>query len=697
MKGDIVETVTGWDSEPFAGGYAGLAALAEEGFTGALSEGSAWAFAVNGRFVGVFDGTIEAFEGADGTAYAAPHPSLPLLYAMRLRGGETKGKYYTNDTPLSEVDETLSAGNFTGYVELSENVLSGEYYVVYHGGTSMSVAFVGNNGTCVTGDEAFERADGEVGIYEVTAVDLDLVELPEPASTDATEGDGSAERAIDRGAEAGGVERGETDVGGDDEPGDRDAASRSETDETEGDGRDERAAVESEAATETAVDDPGGSIADAGRPTDADGGSDDSAEVESTEVESADTSERSSETTDDDDVFSEEAQWRNAKSIPSLDPERSGSVASGGGRPGGAERTAGGGQRANRSARKPPRRPNAEDPRREPVAKAGEAGGAGVVQRLERRLDAVTRERDEAAAKAERLAVERGELAAERDRLREERERLRSRVEELEAERERLEDALDDAGSGTDSRAAGRTMTERSALDGTNLFVRYGTKSEGTLEKAHGGEATREEVNENLRVEHHTGFDADGVSVGGEPFEEFLAETVEYGFVRWVVEDLLYEIRETGNEGVLDGLFDAIPKIDRAELGGSVSLRYSEGGEERREQRSFDVVLRDRMGNPLLVADLNDSREPATERMMTDLIENASKLCESASSLGGAFLVTASYFEPEALETTADATGGGLLGRGRRKSFVKLSRKRGFHLCLVETRGGDFHVSVPEL
>ncbi|WP_101296700.1 DUF7527 domain-containing protein [Halegenticoccus soli] len=644
MKGEIVEAVTGWDSRPFSGGYAGLRDLADRGFTGAVSGGSAWAFALNGHFLGVFDGSVEAFEDADGTAYAAPDPSLPLLYAMRLRGGEPRARYYTNDTPLAEADATLSAGNFTGYVELSENVLSGDYYVVYYGGKSMSVAFVGSGGTLVTGDEAFERAADEVGIYEVTEVDLDIVEIPEPRSTAEAASEGSTAGAAsdgptepetksdgdDAGAEDGSATGGPvpTETGSGDgaaQPDDseptRDASRGASTErepttppeaEPASDGPD-AAAPESSASEAGALDATGGASAPASR---------------------------------SNDVFSEEAEWRNAKSIPALDPRRS--------------------------------------------APAGDADGPAEADRAESaegRRETAAGERDGAESGAERLA-------AERDRQREEAERLRARVRELEAEVERLEEAL---AGGDGAPTAERTMDPEAALEGTNLFVRYGTKGGGTLEKAHAGEATREEVNGNLRVEHHTSFDDEGLRVDGRSFEEFLRGTVEYRFVRWVVRDLLYEIAETNSEVALEDLFDAIPRIDRAELRGDVAIESREDGEERRERVAFDVVLRDRMGNPLLVANVNGSREPATEGMMTGLIERASAVGESAKSLGGACFVTASFFEPEALEAAADATGGGLLSRGRRKSFVRLSRKRGFHLCLVEARSGDFHVTVPEL
>jgi len=112
--------------------------------------------------------------------------------------------------------------------------------------------------------------------------------------------------------------------------------------------------------------------------------------------------------------------------------------------------------------------------------------------------------------------------------------------------------------------------------------------------------------------------------------------------------------------------------------------------------RDFDVVVRDRMGNALLVADLNDRRAPVSADMMDDLVGAAGDV-GAAADLTGAFYVTASFFEPDALETAESATGGGFLSRDKRESYVKTGRKAGFHLCLVETRDGDFYLTVPEL
>jgi hypothetical protein len=299
-----------------------------------------------------------------------------------------------------------------------------------------------------------------------------------------------------------------------------------------------------------------------------------------------------------------------------------------------------------------------------------------------------------AAARSElqRLEAERDAATAERDELRETVTNLRDRIERLEAERDRLDGSVDGSPTGPTT-----SMSAADALDGTNLFIRYTSKGAPTLEDAHVGEADSEAVNENLRIEYHTGFDEDTVTIDGAPFESFLFDRIEYRFVEWLVRDLLYEIQSTGHVGGLGDLYDALPAVDRAELRGEVSLKFVEDGEEHRQQHRFDVVIRDRMGHPLFVIDVKDSREPAGEDEMADLVKAAMRTKESEDFLSGAFLVTSSFFGPGALETASEATSSGFLGGGSRESFVKLSRKRGYHLCLVEARDGDFHIAVPEL
>ena len=751
MDSEIIDAVTGWDSAPAERGYGGLRSLADDGFTGAVVAGMTWGFMLNGRLLGVFDGTVGGFEGESIEAYRAPDPALPLLYAMRETGGDVRAQYYTEETPLQDADGTLSAGGFTGYVELSENVLSGDYYVVYHGGKSMSAAFVGNSRRLITGDEAFERASDEVGIYKVYDVDLDLVDIPG--------GEPDEETDDATGVAAGGVTPADDEAAEDDaedadaptatdEPGatavtDEDGGETSEVDDTDGDlvgdeptvadepepGDEEPApaasadaAADDAEATESSPPDDGvtGSTPDPSGPTNGSQSSE-SAEVaapsasRSTQADAesrsptadgpvvVDTPQENPEpaspepsAADDatgDDVFSAEAQWRNARSIPSLDP-RDAEGESVDGRPGtprshqrntthATHRRPSQGGATGESRPSPEDQPTqrqsqpAEQTPEEPAVDPAEA------ESLKQRVEALASERD-------RLESERDALREERDEHRSRAEELEDRVAELESEAERLRGQLEEAGV----RSTDRTMSADEALRGTNLFVRYARKGEATLEKAHDGQTSREEVVENLRLEHHTTFDTEGLGIDGQPYEEFLHETPEYGFAKWVVTDLLYEIGETGNRSSLAGVFDSIPKADRIELYGSVSIPLGDG---EAESRQFDIIVRDQMGEPLFVANLNDSRDPATRPMVTQLIKDSKTVADAKETLGSAFVVTKSFFEPGALEAATEETGGGLLSRSKRKSFVKLSRKRGYHLCLVEARGGEFHLNVPDL
>jgi len=908
------ERVERWESRSFSGGYGGLRDLADSDFTGAVEAAGAWLFMLNGRVVGVHEGSIEDFESASGTAHVAPDPALPLLFSMWETGGETQGKYYTEDTAVSEVDDTLTSGSFTGYLELSENVLSGDYYVVYYGGRSMSAAFVGNKEELIGGDEAFERADDEVGIYEVIDVDVDVIEIPESddaaagsddpgaddrdspslgsaapgdaddaldadpkpstadpargpanvdglADTDAPEDDGR-QSADERSADAAdriagyedvefdgepsdsGVEVGdgvaEVDDGVDDDlpdelvddvepmPPSDDAPTEEETPVEDRSPVDEQPSVddappaghepaaEDRYATSTGGDRASESRADstdaveAPEPVESDVRDDAPAEPSNASTEPTDAADvGTSPATEDsppagssparDDrpvgrdeptVGNEEAprgperaatggtadsidaadgadpaggadatddvDWENVKTIPSLDPDHSstpepddaarsvsspssgstgGTAAAGGaatgaspsprsdGRAGSRSQNGAASGRGNddggRSSQDPSGRSQRDSGRRSKQDSAPRSAGADrqrapsgqpandgpsreALEKREKALEKRAERIEELEAAVERIRDEREQLATERDRLdeengslREEVAQLEGEIERLESEVERLESALADAG--VTAHDAETQLHPSEAIAGTNLFVRYRSKGDATLASAHAGDADADAVNGNVRLERHTQFDADSAAVNGQPYGEFLESTLEYRFVRWTVEQLLYEIRDTGHAGGLKDLYDALPDVDRAELGGEVDIVYEEDGERITEQATFDVVLRDRMGNPLVVADLNDSRDPATESMLVELESAASRIKQANEELSAAFLVTSSFFEPGALEAVAEATSGSLLSRDSRESFVKLSRKQGYHLCLVEARADEFHINVPEL
>ncbi|MBV0924565.1 hypothetical protein KTS45_10180 [Halomicroarcula limicola] len=788
MSTRTVELVSEWESVPFEGGYEGLRALAADEFSGAVVSGPTRLFMVGGTVVGVLEGDIEDFEDGEGTARRAPHEALPLLAVMQERADEVRAKYYTQDTPLSEVNETLSDGNFTGFVELSENVLSGDYYQVYHGGRSMSVAWVGSAERLVTDDDAFEQADDEVGIYEVKPVGISPVEVPEPAEPDT----GGAMAGTVGTAEADDADANEAET----DPAASEGESADETAEPIGSGgpADQSESPTATDATNEASDDPEtgrrSGPATGGPPGSKAAGTDQgiagpdverqrsnaaaqpneheqeqTGEAEATETEgsttggsmdSSESARQSAPETAETTASAERASGRDApasrsssgsdsttaeprgstdpteppqtaleagetaqsptaasgtggatggapsgttpmdletRSIPSLDPDRSTAASTETAATAatvsndaesmttpqetGTERSA--------DATSSAARPRATDEQRDRPA----------ADRQRERVEEVESELDAKEAEVGRLRTELDDLSATNDDLRAERDRLQTELDEAKTEIQRLERRLGDVQE--DAPDAGTRLSPTEAIDGTNLFVRYHSKGEATLEKAHAGDADRSQVEENLRLEYHTQFDGADAVVDGEEFETFLQESIHYRFVDWLVRNLLYEIRDTGHASAMRDLYDALPEIDRAELNGNVSITYTEDGKQHRSQERFDVVARDRMGNPLVVANINDSRQPATDGQMTDIVRDAERVGNASESLAAAFLVTSSFFEPGALETAEEATSSGLFSRDKRKSFVNLSRKDGYHLCLLEARNREFHLAVPEL
>jgi hypothetical protein len=751
MSVRVADRVEDWDERSFDGGYAALHDLADADFSGVVRAAGAELWMTSGAVVGIEHGTIEDFEAASGSAYEAPVPALPLLAVMQAADADVRAQYYTEETPISEVEETLSDGGFTGFLELSENVLSGDYFLVFHGGNSMSVGFVGASEQLISGDEAYETAADEVGIYKVRQVDVEPIEIPEPA-----DGGGAAGAAAEPTPEP-------------DET--ADAAADTETAEAdEAKPAADEPAADEPGADEPAADDAAASESKASEPA----GSSEPAEAEASggsavaEAEPADPQETTASAADqvaevDTDDGAAETTTRTERSARSqqsaggstADSARRRDESSGGGGPatGGARstgaaagqstqpaQTSSGGQAGDLETRAIPSldpdmtavperdtsrsqpEPRAEraqdqpagggtaggDPAgatgapAEPQAGEGQAadpepaaepagGAAGDLAELEDELaekeaeiERLEEELEDAEADREELEAELEEVVAERDELAED-------VERLEEELRRLEEEL---GAATD---AERRMTPGEAVEGTNLFVDYDSKGAATLADAHDGSESREEVAENLQLGVHTEFEEANVAVNGQEFDEFLRTTLHYRFAEWLVGTLLFEIRDTGHAEALTDLYDAIPQIRRVEFNGAIDVEYTEDGQEKGGRERFDVIFRHRMGDPLVVANLNDSRDPATGGMMETLVTSGERVGQTADSLSAAFLVTSSFFESEALETVSQATQGGILSRDKRTSFVNLSRKKGYHLCLVAAREGNFHMEVPEL
>jgi len=185
MDSRTQERRRGVDSRPFNGGFDGLSDLADGDFSGAVSATGTWLFMLNGRIVGVIDGDIADFETASGTRYDEPPPIAPLTLYDGKNGAASRGRNTIRTRHrFARSTARCKSGSFTGYIELSENVLSGDYYAVYYGGRRMAAAYIGNAERLHTGDDAFERAADEVGIYAVTDIEIDVVDVPETTDAD---------------------------------------------------------------------------------------------------------------------------------------------------------------------------------------------------------------------------------------------------------------------------------------------------------------------------------------------------------------------------------------------------------------------------------------------------------------------------------------------------------------------------------
>lgn len=517
----IAGAVADWEPREVRDGYRGLADLAESSFSGAIAAGNAWLLFINGRAVGAYlehetaDGydhepaTLDRFEGADLTAHAAPAAGLPLLFTMQLSDAEVVERGFTKERPIREVDAELQEAGFTGYLELSEQVVSGDYYVVYQAGRSMNLAFTGPSRRVRTGEEAFERTCEEVGLFEVRAVELSVLDIPEP----------------DQPADTGGV------------------AAAGDTTEPDTGGAEPAAAPERGTGGEAAdpqVDERAGAV-DAEAPAADDGGVDGAA--------------------DDGDgaVAAEPAADGDAGAVEpgSADADESG-----------PELIEGGESPDPAPEPQPDPGADTDESPRDPPDAAPAAGGDATG-----RADPDAGTTDEAGTAAEPVAdaddgpdLRTGPLADRVDRLVDRQERTAATVRELEERLDRL------VGRGDTPVEAEQTVTPEVALEETTILVHYRSGSGPTLEAVREGATDRAAFADNLLLDPQTPFPADRTAVAGEAYGRFLRSTLEYRFVEWLLTEFTFELRDSRVRSKLRALDEAFPTVARAEFGANAAV-----------------------------------------------------------------------------------------------------------------------------
>jgi hypothetical protein len=621
MEVPVEDTIDMWGDRPVDGGRSGLMQLQTEEFNGVVeNQTDTSAFFVRGRVVLVDGGSLEALGSGPLTAREADDAGVAMLAAMRTTATDARARYYTHETPLTTVDDTLRSGGFTGYVSLARQVVSGAYYLVYHNGKRMPVAYVGAAHRTVTGEDAHELAVNEVGIYEVipTAIVVQTIEADGTGTSvdsDALESDApSIDLSLDPTGRSTGPQAAASDA-------------MSAPDVSPQPPNDDTIA----SAGDPSIDVPGDE-----EPTESAG--DASIDVPS----------------------SEEPASAGPMSTPRSANEAVTSHLQG-------------------------RLMALEERRRELERDRDE------LMRQVTRVEATVEERDE---QIRRLTAEYETKLSEQADTAEAQER---QLEAMREEIEHLQETLAERQALVDGQEAIETEERppRGALEQSNLFIRYADKAGPSLRDFRMQNAAIEKVQGNLTVETHTNFDPQRITIEGHPFEEYLQQSTEYRFTTWLTGDLLALIDATNNRGSLGPLFEAITAIDRVELYGEISTTVAD--EDDPISRPFDIIARNQVGDPLIVADVNTTTAATTRAMTRATVEKISDLAPEIPDIAAGFYVTESFYDPGALQVIADAVSSGIIPRTNKRSYVRVGRGRGFHLCLTERRGEEFYLNVPDL
>lgn len=165
-----------WETDSFRGREAAVRQLGVQSFSGVVVADETTVVIVNGAAIRVTNGSITDLFDAELVVHEARNPAEPYLLALYGHCSEA-ARLYTRETPVGDAVSELADASFSGYVELSEHVYSGDYYAVFSGG---DVEFLGIQSTerpPLSGTEARDAMYGEVGIYSINRAWMDPVDL----------------------------------------------------------------------------------------------------------------------------------------------------------------------------------------------------------------------------------------------------------------------------------------------------------------------------------------------------------------------------------------------------------------------------------------------------------------------------------------------------------------------------------------
>jgi hypothetical protein len=619
MDNGVLKRIESWESRFFSNGGLKIEELLSSGFSGMIESEMEWMFILNGRIIGYQGDRIQEFGKKEGKVYTAPHPALPILFYMQVseKIGESM-QYYTEEKSIEEIDATLKENKFTGYIELADDVLSGDYYIVYHGGRSMDVAFIGNMDRLISEEESRRSIKDEIGIYQVNHVNIKPIDI--------TVKDPEKKKV------AGGL-------------------------------------IESE---NVKLEEKHAKITENKEwPTQLEG-MENNAIGEMTEREG-----------NGRDKFEHEVAWRVSRVVPSIDPRKDGELV---------------------KLLKESTEWKTDDKNRGKEVQSNENVPSKKVEVEEEYITEKEEVYEKIVEEVEEIIEDRVEEIIEEDTDKMtgwgaeniELEKDENLIELISSDRELMKGNVS---------VNKKVVDAKYAMESAIVFVRYKNPSGPTIIKSlkRKEKIGKDAVNRNLNYGNN--IQISGINEGitlvegnnGEPeeFKEYLEKSAEMRFIKWLVGSLIYEIIETENIKSMKSLYAAIPKIDQIRFGRKIEA--SEKNEGLRAY-AFDMVMEDDAGNPLIVANMNDSIDPTEIMDVNRLVESASRVSASVKSISAAFLVSSSFHSAEALTAADESMKRRFRSRKKENTKVKASRKNKYNLCLVECRKGDgVYLKIPKL
>lgn len=90
---------------------------------------------------------------------------LVLVIGLESLGYSKLKSFYTEDTSIEEIDNKLQDSEFDGYIEISENTISGKHYSMYNNGSRSNLTI--KDSEYITGEKSHERALSYAGLYNL--------------------------------------------------------------------------------------------------------------------------------------------------------------------------------------------------------------------------------------------------------------------------------------------------------------------------------------------------------------------------------------------------------------------------------------------------------------------------------------------------------------------------------------------------